>query len=814
MEPVLERTATYKSVIILGDVNIQLDILDNPFTVKFNRLLSVFGLSQHIRQPTHSGGHLLDVIIARTDAVLRSLQLDPPMLSDHCQIVAEFDMPVRRSTDVVRHVRRCWRSFDCDEFVRDVEQSSLIQSPPVDVDELFTLYDVTLRSLLHKHAPYKIVRLRPVESSARWYSAECRAEKTKTRRLEKTYRRLRTPESLVAWREQFVHLRCVLDQRFTSYWTQTINENKHDSRALWSQVNTLLKPPPSPVPHTLSASDFSAHFRAKVDSIRAATAGAPEPDITPREVPRLSDLAPVTTCEISELLRNAPPKHCDQDPVPTWLVKKASSVFAPLLSRMCNASLSAGVLPVSQKHATVRPLLKKPTLDAAALSSYRPISNLTFTSKLVEKVVASRFMRHIADNNLLPDRQSAYRRFHSTETAIAAVHNDLVRAADSDRVTALILLDLSSAFDTVDHSIMLTVLSQRFGIDGQALEWFRSYLADRTQSVVVNGSPSETTQVDCSVPQGSVLGPLKFISYTEDVTLIFDRHGVRHHLFADDKQAYTDASLSGVDDARCRLHDCTADLVGWCASRRLQLNEAKTELAWFGKPSRLASLVSMGTSVTVGSSTINPSSAVRDLGVILDAELTLKPQIARMTSTCFYQLRRLKHVRHSVGQELTAQLVHAFVLSRLDYGNSVLAGLPKSTIAPLQRVQNAAARLILGLRARDHVTPALRQLHWLPVHQRIQHKLCTMMHSIHYGMCPVYLADIVSATADNPTRPGLRSAGGTLYRLPRCRTSMGERGFSYSGPRAWNALPSTLRDIPDRARFRKLLKTHLFDSSS
>ena len=88
------------------------------------------------------------------------------------------------------------------------------------------------------------------------------------------------------------------------------------------------------------------------------------------------------------------------------------------------------------------------------------------------------------------------------------------------------------------------------------------------------------------------------------------------------------------------------------------------------------------------------------------------------------------------------------------------------------------------------------------------------MHSIHYGMCPVYLADIVSATTDNPTRPGLRSAGGTLYRLPRCRTTMGERGFSYSGPRAWNALPSTLRDISDRARFRKLLKTHLFDSSS
>ena len=282
------------------------------------------------------------------------------------------------------------------------------------------------------------------------------------------------------------------------------------------------------------------------------------------------------------------------------------------------------MLHVSQNHVTVRPLLKKPTLDADALSSYRPISNLAFTSQLVEKVVASRFMRHTADNKLLPERQSAYRRFHSTETARAAVHNDFARAADAVRVTALILLDLSSAFDTVDHSIMLMVLHQRFGISGQTLEWFRSYQADRTQAVVVNSSSSEMTQVDCSVPQGSVLGPLKFISYTEDVTLIFNRHGTSHHLFADDMQAYTDASLSGVDDVRGRMHYCTADLISRCTSRRLQLNEAKTELAWFGKPSRLASLVSMDRSVTVGSSIINPSSAVRDLGVILDAELQCK----------------------------------------------------------------------------------------------------------------------------------------------------------------------------------------------
>ena len=131
----------------------------------------------------------------------------------------------------------------------------------------------------------------------------------------------------------------------------------------------------------------------------------------------------------------------------------------------------------------------------------------------MERVVAARFMQHIDNYKLLPERQSAYRRFHMTETAITAVHDDLVCAADADRVTALILLDLSSAFNTVDHQIMLTVLQQRFGIDGQALKWFRAYLADRSQAVIVNGSCSATSPVDCSVPQGSVLGPLQFVGF-------------------------------------------------------------------------------------------------------------------------------------------------------------------------------------------------------------------------------------------------------------------------------------------------------------
>ena len=170
------------------------------------------------------------------------------------------------------------------------------------------------------------------------------------------------------------------------------------------QVNVLLKPPSSSTAQSLSADDFASHFTAKVDGIRSATECAPPPDIMHRAVPRLSDFDPVTTKEVIDIMNKLPPKHCDLDPVPTWLLKKATTVMAPVIGAMCNASLSAGVLPALQKHALVRPLLKKSTLDPDDLCSYRPITNLTFVSKMVERVVAVRLLKHVDSYNLLPER--------------------------------------------------------------------------------------------------------------------------------------------------------------------------------------------------------------------------------------------------------------------------------------------------------------------------------------------------------------------------------------------------------------------------
>jgi len=187
----------------------------------------------------------------------------------------------------------------------------------------------------------------------------------------------------------------------------------------------------------------------------------------------------------------------------------------------------------------------------------------------------------------------------------------------------------------------------------------------------------------------------------------------------------------------------------------------------------------------------------------------MKQHVTKVASNCFYHLHRLRQIRRVVGKEVTAQLVSAFILSRLDYCNALLAGLPRATTDPLQRVQNQAARLVFNLCLRDHVTSALKQLHWLPVASRFQFKLCLFMHLIHLGRAPQYLVDCVQLVNTSSTRH-LRSSDTTDYLKRTTRTKFGERGFSYSGPVAWNSLPPHLRTITDTNAFKRHLKLFLF----
>jgi len=218
--------------------------------------------------------------------------------------------------------------------------------------------------------------------------------------------------------------------------------------------------------------------------------------------------------EVHNVISGASNASCILDPQPTWLMKDYLDINLPALTSIVNASLQTGVFPRAAHKAIVTPLLKKPSLDKDEFKNYRPVSNLNFTAKLIEKCAALQFVDHMNNNKLSDPLQSAYRPKHSTESALIKVSDDIFSEIDSKRVVIVVLLDLSSAFDTVDHSILLHRLQNRFAITGSALEWAQSYLTGWSSEVNINGHLSDPVSMDFGVPQGSVLGPLLFSAYT------------------------------------------------------------------------------------------------------------------------------------------------------------------------------------------------------------------------------------------------------------------------------------------------------------
>ena len=216
---------------------------------------------------------------------------------------------------------------------------------------------------------------------------------------------------------------------------------------------------------------------------------------------------------------------------------------------------------MSQKHVIVKPRLKKTTLNPEDLNSFRPISNLSFLSRLIERVVAIWFIEHVEANKFLPKFQSAYHANHSNETAVTAVHNDIIHSVDrKDHLSVLILLDLSTAFNTVDHGILLAVLERRFRISGIAFQWYCPYLTEHAQTFQVGMVLSLTYNIDCSVPQGSVHDMLKFITYTEDLPAVIKKCNIDHHLYADDGQLSDHPSIATVPASIHNMEVCVHEV--------------------------------------------------------------------------------------------------------------------------------------------------------------------------------------------------------------------------------------------------------------
>ncbi len=311
-------------------------------------------------------------------------------------------------------------------------------------------------------------------------------------------------------------------------------------RNLFRTFNSLLCPPSPPPTTSITADDFATFFTNKTKTISSQFSPPltqdPQPTRSTAQTPIFS-FCPLTEAEVSKLLLSSHPTTCPLDPIPSHLLQAISPTLLPALTHIINTSLLTGIFPTAFKQARVTPLLKKPTLNTSLLENYRPVSLLPFIAKTLKRVVFNQVSLFLSQNNKLDAKQSGFRSGHSTETALLSVTEALRIAKADSKSSVLILLDLSAAFDTVNHQILLSTLSS-LDITGIPLRWFESYLTGRSFRVAWGGEVSKAHQLVTGVPQGSVLGPLLFSTYTTSLAPIIQAHGFSYHFYADDTQLY------------------------------------------------------------------------------------------------------------------------------------------------------------------------------------------------------------------------------------------------------------------------------------
>uniref|UniRef100_A0A3B3IBG4 Reverse transcriptase domain-containing protein n=1 Tax=Oryzias latipes TaxID=8090 RepID=A0A3B3IBG4_ORYLA len=517
-------------IIILGDFNIHVDDPSDCLGKAFAALLDDVGFTQSVNEPTHCHKHTLDLVLTHGIEIsqLSVLPLNP-IISDHFLITFQLTLEHPSAPVNKKQLRRTLTDRSVSEFKHTVqpvlsdilrkysETSSHSISPSIK-DHFVNDALQALRSTLHVVVPLKpkFVRQNRV---APWFNAETRSLKQETRKLEREWRRSGSEQSLDIWKHSLLNYKKALRRARSQYYSTIISENGNNPRFLFSTIAKLTRSQSSVEPHVpVSCSCFS-------------------------------------------------------------LSKETYPLISDSILTMINASLETGYVPQSFKYAVVKPLLKKPSLDPSILANYRPISNLPFISKILERVVVKQLNCHLQDNSHFEDFQSGFRPHHSTETALVRVSNDLLLASEKGLLSILVLLDLSAAFDTIDHGILLHRLEQDIGIRGSALQWFKSYLSHRYQFINVNGHSSQCTRVNYGVPQGSVLGPILFTLYMIPLGNIIRKHSINFHCYADDTQLYLSMKPDQNDQIE-KLNACIRDIKTWMTINCLLLNPEKTEVLY------------------------------------------------------------------------------------------------------------------------------------------------------------------------------------------------------------------------------------------
>lgn len=779
---------------LLGDVNIN---MFDP-TNSLHSCCSSYGLTQVIADPTRISRFsesLPDpIFMSFPENKLDSGTVDVHF-SDHRLAYVIVNLKVPRFRQKFVTVRN-FKYFNYNEFLNDLLGLTWHDFYRAEtIDEKVDFFEERIQFIFNLHAPFRTYRVS--KPRAPWLTDDLRLMMRERDGAFRKFKISNSDEDWLKYKRLRNNVLYVVRQKKKLYTTQRFTLGAEEGWRALAHMGVLNNKRRDTSNIDLCENSLNDYFSNLLNTPHDCKNVVDHYKAIPRFCDARFEFTTVSIGEVESMFYSIKSRECGRDYISPQMLSFCFPHLLPQVCHIINSCLEAGVFPESWREAVVRPIPKKehPTSPA----DLRPISILPVLSKILEKIIHKQLTDYLNLNEILPSCQSGFRRNHSTVTALLKITDDILRATDRGQITTLVLLDLSRAFDTVDHDVLLAKL-QHVGLSDVPLAFFKSYLRGRRQRVMCSGNISGSLPITTGVPQGSVLGPLLFLVYIFDLFKIVNHCSI--HGYADDIQLYYSFNPGESSYADHCLNRDLDVIYQFAAAHNLKLNSGKSSFTLFGRSQGLNEVLRSDFCPIINGEAISHAAVVRNLGLMMDCDLRFADHVSLLLRRSYSRLRLLYANRHILNFELRKMLSISIVLSVFQHGNVVYGPcLDKVTEKRVQQVQRICGRFVFGLRKFDSVSQHLRTLGWLPMSKVWEMHLLTMTHSIIKTNAPEYLREKISYRSDIH---GVQVRSRNTLSIPKYRTSIFRRSFTYMSVKLYNGLNDGIRDSSISAFRRKV----------
>lgn len=812
-----------KELIMTGDFNV--NFIENQKFKKHRLIRSI--LSMNFKQLVESttrpiSNSCLDHVYSNRPERIRNTITYNSGLSDHIPVLC-----IR----LYKNISSNCVSTPCTITYRDMKRfnekefSTTLKETPWDTAFVFDDLDDVLNSweslfniALDTNCPWRQKRVAK-DKQAQWMTKAVIKQLEKRDTLLKKARRSKNEHDWSNYRSARNQATNMIKSAKSKFYKGCFENSKDNPRKIWKTIKSLMGSSAKNVLHGCNATvdDFNRHFTSIADRLRELLPKVPldisklSNFVQSRKDPDVQfSIPPVKTSFTVDNLRNLNSnKAIGVDKISAKMLKIAAPIIGSSVTKLMNMSLESAVFPHRWKLAKVTPLFKSGERDN--LSNYRPISVLPVLSKLLERHVHTQFYDYLSHNNLLYIRQSGFRKNHGTDTALIKIIDQLLLNLDKNCVNGLILIDYCKAFDMVDHKILMTKLNA-YGLSQNSKTWFESYLSGRQQYVTLNGLDSDLMQINHGIPQGSLLGPLMFIVYINDLPFYIQSTDVSVDLYADDTSISYSSDVNNMVKMQNTLTSTLNDIETWATANKLPLNESKTKVMLItGKRlnAKLSPEEKQLKIVTSNNEMLEQVDSSRLLGLELDSELTFETHVNYLSKKISQRTGILNKIKSCLPLDQRLLFYNSLIKPIMNYASVVWHTCSKDSMQRILRLQKRAARIVLDAEPRSSSVRLFNKLRWLPFYNEAKIAKCSIMYKRTQRTVPEYLIDSLVMNSDVHSR-NTRYAKCNFSCPKYNRITEGGRSFTVSAVQLWNNLPVEIKSKPSLKSFKSALRDYYF----